>query len=134
MFPAENIFYIFVLGVKNPSIGTDSIGWSIRSLYDGFLINQNQNFISFKYTTPFSPGTIIFSSILANPTNAESNSDYTIVFTPKSEIPAGGSIIVDFDKKDYPNLPTIPDCKLTGGLTTFASCASSGNILTIITD
>jgi hypothetical protein len=71
-FPKEAPFSIIIEGIKNPLQPPfpTSIGWTIKSMYQGKTINYLSNFDTFTYGAEFVPGTVIFLSIDAFPLNA----------------------------------------------------------------
>jgi hypothetical protein len=76
---------------------------------------------------------ITFGGIDAFPTNALTKADYTITFTPKTEIPGSGIIYVVFPSSDYKNFPAVPSCEISGGTSTLKSCQISGSIFLLET-
>lgn len=122
--------------MKNPDTSVTGIcsGWKIETRLDGYTIDELTDFDDFPYGSLFTPRSIIFNQIVAYPLNAGEIADYTLKFTPVTEIPPLGKIIVIFPAAQYPVLPMYPECKLSGGITTFATCENEGGIITIITN
>jgi len=129
---------ITVFGIKNPSAATVSGGWTIQSQIRNSLgtnvINRNTNVGSFTMETIFTSGRVTFNQITATPRNALASADYTFSFTLTNDIPAFGEIQIKFPSANYSILPSILVCGLSGGLSSFSSCAFSGSTLLITTD
>ena len=134
--PVESEFQIAITGIKNPdsSVTGLSSGWKIQTELNGFIIDELADFDEFPYGSAFSPRSIIFNEITAYPLNAGEIADYTVKFTPVTEIPSRGKILVIFPIAQYPALPDYPECKLAGGLTTFSACERDGQTVTIVTN
>ena len=103
-------------------------------LYTSKIINELSNFDSFSFGAAHSPGKIIFSSISSFPLNEGADADYTIVFTPITEIPFLGEIKITFPPSQFAALPANPRCSISGGLNTFSSCISIGSTLIVTTN
>lgn len=134
--PPKTKFTVNIQGLRNPSNDNISNGWGIQVLYGGGTMVSQTNFDQFTYTPALNPGTITFNSITAFPLNAGEVADYTISFVPATEIPIGGQIRIVFPSDSFSSssLPTPPDCSVSDGITTFASCTVSGTTYTIELD
>ena len=132
-YPENTKFQILATGIKNPSFGTTSSGWNIDLFFSGALVNSQQNFFSFPFGPQFSTGFVIINQISAFPINADEYADYTIVFTPQTDIPIAGLITVTFPGNQYKELPGNLNCILTGGIETFTSCILSATTVKITT-
>lgn len=132
-YPANTPFTIIVTGIKNPSSGTISSGWNIDIYYNNFFVNSYDSFFSFPYGPSFTSGNVIINQITGFPLNADEYADYTIVFTPQTDIPTGGLISVTFPADNYKELPGNLDCQLSGGIQTFTSCILSSQTVNIVT-
>lgn len=132
-YPGDSSFSIVVSGLKNPSTGTQSSGWKMEIFNKGFTVNSLDNFYSFKFGPSFTSQFVIINQITAFPLNADEYADYTIVFTPQTDIPAGGQISVTFPADNYKELPGSLDCKLSGSIQTFTSCILTSKTVNIVT-
>ena len=130
---ANSLFTIIGTGIQNPSSGTISSGWKIEIYFSDNLVNSLDNFFSFPYGSAFETGYVIINQISAFPINADEYADYTIVFTPQTDIPANGLISVTFPSSQFKELPGALECMLTGGMQTFTSCILSSTTVKIIT-
>ena len=77
---------------------------------------------------------MVFNQITATNLNANEQADYTISFTPQTDIPYGGLIEVTFPIKNYQSMPISPYCHVSGGLTSFQSCYLTGQTYYIQTN
>ena len=131
-YPANTLFTIIATGIKNPSSGTVSSGWTIQVFYNSALVNQLPSFFSFPFDSAFVSGYVIINQINAFPVNADEYADYTIVFTPQTDIPSNGIIQVTFPGNQYKELPGNLECDLSGGIQTFYSCILSSTTIIIV--
>jgi histone deacetylase 6 len=76
----------------------------------------------------------VFNQITATNLNAGERAEYTLQFTPQTDIPQGGQIEITFPLRNYKSLPSQPSCRLTGGLSTFEICSLSSNTFIIVTN
>lgn len=134
--PKDTTFTILVNGVKNPTSVATASPFDIYITYGGNPVASYTSFTSFTFTGEFSPGVVIFSKITAFPSNANQYADYTISFTPRNEIPAGGIVQITFPSANYSSsvLPSNPICSVSGGITTFTRCYRSGYTVYMILD
>ena len=132
--PAKTSFTINIEGLRNPANDAVSDGWKAEVAFNGGIMVSESNFDQFTFTPALNPGTITFNSIKAFPLNAGEIADYTISFVPATEIPVGGQIRIDFPIANFPSLPSPPECSVSDGITTFASCTLTGNTYTIELD
>jgi len=132
-YPANTQFQILATGIKNPSSGITSSVWNVNLYYNGASVNSQPNFFSFPFGPTFTTGFVIINQISAYPVNADEYADYTIVFTPQTDIPIAGQISVTFPGNQYKQLPGDLNCNLTGGIQTFTSCILSSTTVNIVT-
>jgi len=66
------------------------------------------------------------------PTNKALTSDLTIMFTPRTPLPTNSKIEIDLPST-FPPLSSNVVCKLSGGITSYKSCAVSGLKISIVT-
>lgn len=132
-YPAGSTFTIVADGIKNPVSGIISSGWNIEIYYSGNLVNSQLDFFSFPFGPAFTSGYVIINQISAFPINADEYADFTIVFTPQTDIPNSGLISVTFPANQYKELPGNLDCVLSGGIQTFTSCILSSTTVKIVT-
>ena len=61
--PKDTQVDVSITGVRNPSIGTISSGWSVASLLGINKIDESASFRTFNYKTKYSPSFITFYKI-----------------------------------------------------------------------
>ncbi|CAD8094793.1 unnamed protein product [Paramecium primaurelia] len=133
-FNKSNQFQVIAVSVKNSQSYNTASGFHVYVLFNGKYVLQQLNFYSFDFTTPFKAGKIVINQITASILNADEEVDYLIQFTPQNDIPIGGQIKVMFPDENYKKLPSIPDCRVSGGINTFQSCILNGKTFIIETN
>jgi hypothetical protein len=132
--PAGNIIVVWVKGVKNPSVSETS-QFQIRTQNkNDQIIDENSKSGSILLENEFETINLEFLNIEIFPTNANASAEYVFTFTPSELLGAGSTLKIDFPLKQFGSLPASPTCRLSGEVTTFASCTVSASDLFIITD
>ena len=126
---AFNSFTIVVEGVKNPTNLAQSAPWRAQVFLNSGLMVYHNNFDQFAFTPLLTASSITYNSIQAVPLNAGEEASYILNFVPSNQIPVGGQILITFPTANYDSLPSPPTCRISGGVTTFASCSLSGKAL-----
>ena len=122
-----------VNGVRNPSEGTTSTGWSIKSLINTDIIDQSLNFYSFDYEEPFTPSYIFFEGITPVPSNADVTATYTFEIKTIRSLPKATIIDITFPPSNYKSLPINPQCKVSGSIKYLESCILTGTTIRAVT-
>jgi hypothetical protein len=60
-------------------------------------------------------------NLIADPTNADAEANYTFEVQPSTKLSKGAEIYVVYPS-EFKVLPANPDCDITGAINTFESC------------
>lgn len=133
LHPGGVPFRVIIKGLRNPDIAIPLTGFSVKSLFEGRIINESQNFLEISLDTLFSSGVILLNSIDVFPTNNLIYAEYTFSFTPQTKLSVGSEIHIKFPS-DFITLPQSPDCSISDGLQTFESCESLADEIVVTLD
>jgi histone deacetylase 6 len=122
-----------IVGVKHPSAVAST--YTFRTMNSsGRVIAEATSVAGFALTSVWSPGTLSVSSITAFPTNAKQKVEYTVTFTPTYIVPKGAYVSITYPLVQFGNLPLVPECRVSGALSTLSSCSAEANTIKYLTD
>ena len=129
-YPAMTDFVIQLQGVKNPTSLDVMSSWGVSLLFNSYLIEQMTYFASFSLDEIASPNTITLNSISSFPDNALLKGDLYFSFTPRTALKEGAQITINFPSQ-YRLLPSNPICIISGMLTSFDTCKTNLNSISV---
>jgi len=124
--PAGSAFRIIFNGLRNPSFDGIMSNFFIDTQYQEYSLSRQENFISISLDKPGEPGYLKLVTFEAFPMNADASADYTFILQPGTKLSIGTEIAIRFPEQ-YKVIPTILDCEISGGISTFDSCYPSFN-------
>lgn len=129
-YPALTDFVILLKGVKNPVSLNVMSTWSVSLLYNTYLIEKMDRFASFSLDEVSTPNTITLNSISSFPDNANLKGELSFSFTPRTSLKEGALVSIVFPSQ-YRLLPSEPVCIISGQLTSFDTCTTNLNTISV---
>lgn len=121
---ANTLLTFKILGLKNPSYGDVSSGWSVYTTYEDKLVNKKTGFtLGFMMAKTFTPYNIGLIKNNVVPKNAGLNADYCFEFESKStyDLPIGTIFEIYFPSTNFSSFPIETKFNISGAINYFES-------------
>lgn len=121
---ANTLLTFKLLGLKNPSYGDITSGWSVYTTYEDKLVNKKTGFtLGFTMSKTFTPYSITVIKNSVVPKNAGLNADYCFEFESKStyDLPIGTIIEIYFPSTNFISFPIETKFNISGAMNYFDS-------------
>lgn len=132
---ASSTLQVTVSGVKNPSSGSITGSFEIRTTNSANRTIDNKTDVTgITLSTAYTKGTVVINSVLTYPNNFQTEAEYRIRLSTTNGIPVGGSLTVTFPSANYGSMSSTISCRVSEAISTYKSCANSGNVVTLTMD
>ncbi|CAG9324854.1 unnamed protein product [Blepharisma stoltei] len=130
---SQNIIYIKVRGVKNPSASSSGTFTFKTKNSSGRTIDMDSTIPGITFTTAYSTKSITDLGLYLYPSSANATAIYAFEFQASEYLGAGGTIQIVFPLTQFGILKTPPICRITNSISRYSSCSATASTVTIVT-